>query len=235
MLRFTTRAALLGSALLILVAADAEAQWMRTYEPSNQIRFRLGIFEPAGGSDGWDAVFEGFTGRPSDLQDFVWGGDYLLRTGRHTSVQFGFSYYRGATTSAYEDWVDDNGNEIRHTTRLVTSDLTAAFVYRFGGGGIRPYLGIGGGFVWYTLTDEGYFIDFGSSDLPIIWAWYEARGATFEAFGLGGIDIPLNPRWSFFVEGRYRWASDELGDDFSGFGTLDLSGYEISGGFGLNF
>lgn len=235
MLRHPTRTVFLATLLLLAIGADAEAQWQRHYEPRNQVRFRLGIFEPAGGSDGWDGVFEGFTGRPSDLQDFVWGTDYLLRTGRHTSVLFGFSYFSGKTTSGYEDWAAEDGSEIRHTTRLDISDLTAAFVYHFGNSGIRPYIGAGAGFLWYTLTDEGYFIDFGDPNQPVIWAWYGAQGSTFEVFGLLGVDFPLSPRWSFFAEGRYRYATDELSDDFSGFGKLDLSGYEISGGFGINF
>lgn len=235
MLRHTTRAILLATLLMFMFGADARAQWQQQYEPPGQIRFRLGLFEPAGGSDGWDGVFEGYTGQPSDLQDFVLGMDYLWRTGRHTGVLFGFSYYSGSTTSGYEDWVADDGSEIRHTTRLGISDLTAAFVYRFGSAAVRPYLGIGGGFEWWTLSDEGYFIDFGVPGQPVFWGWYGASGATFEAFALAGIDFPLNPRWSIFVEGRYRWANDELGDDYSGFGELDLSGYEITAGFGLNF
>lgn len=235
MFRHTTRTILLATLLLLLTGADAEAQWQRHYEPNGQFRFRLGLFEPAGGSEGWDSVFEGFTGQPSDLQDFVWGTDFLWRTGRHTAVLFGFSYYSGATTSAYEDWVGDDGSEIRHTTNLAISDLTGAFLYRFGSKSVRPYVGIGGGFVWYQLTDEGYFIDFGATGQPVIWAWYGADGTTFEAFALAGIDIPINPRWSIIIEGRYRYATDELGDDFSGFGELDLSGYEITGGFGINF
>lgn len=235
MLRHTTRIILLATLLLLLIGADAEAQWQRHYEPNGQFRFRLGLFEPVGGSEGWDEVFEGFTGQPSDLRDFVWGTDFLWRTGRHTAVLFGFSYYGGATTSGYEDWVGDDGSEIRHTTSLDTWDLTAAFLYRFGGKGVRPYLGIGGGFVSWRLTDEGYFIDFGAAGQPVIWAWYGAQGSTFEAFGLAGIDIPINPRWSIIIEGRYRYATDDLRDDFSGFGELDLTGYEITGGFGVNF
>ena len=235
MFRTTARTALLAALLLVCMAVNAEAQWTRSYEPTGQFRFRLGLYEPSGRSDGWDGVFEGFTGQPSDLQDVVWGTDYLWRFGRHTGVLFGLSFYRGKTTSGYSDWVAGDGSEVRHTTDLQTWDMTAAFVYRFGSGGVRPYLGIGGGFVWYRLTDEGYFIDFGDPDLPVFWAWYGAEGSTFEAFGLAGIDIPFNPRWSFFVEGRYKWASDTLGQDYAGFGDLDLSGYEITGGFGVNF
>jgi hypothetical protein len=230
-----TRTILLAALLTVFFAVDTEAQWTRTYESPGQIRFRLGIYEPSGSSDGWDMVFEGFTGQPSDLQDFTWGTDFLWRTGRHTGVLFGLSFYRGRTTSGYTDWVAGDGSEVRHTTELQTWDMTAAFLYRFGDGRVRPYLGIGGGFIWYRLTDEGYFIDFGDPDLPVFWAWYGAEGSTFEAFALAGVDFPMSWKWSFFVEGRYKVASDTLGQDYSGFGDLDLGGWEITGGFGFNF
>jgi hypothetical protein len=234
-MKHAIRTIILTALALVFAAVDAEAQWHRHYETVGQVRFRLGIYEPAGRSDGWDGVFEGFTGSPSDLKDIVGGMDFLWRIGRSSGVLFGFSYYSGATTSGYEDWVASDGSEVRHTTRLRTSDLTAAWVYRFGTRGVRPYAGLGGGILWWELTDEGYFIDFGDPNLPVFYAWYGARGTTFEAFALLGLDIPLSPRWSFFAEGRYRYASDELGDDYSGFGSLDLSGYEISGGFGVSF
>jgi hypothetical protein len=233
--RYLVRSLIPLTAIVILATDSAEAQRGWQPQPVGQLRFRLGVSEPAGSSDGWDRVFEGFTGSPADLQDFVWAGDFLLSTGRRSGVLFGFSYYSGSTTSGYEDWVADDGSEIRHTTSLTISDLSAAWVFRFSDRGISPYLGIGGGFLWWTLTDEGYFIDFGSADLPVFWAWYGARGSTWEVFGLAGVDIPLSPVWSFVVEGRDRHASANLGDDYSGFGTLDLSGYEVTAGFGWMF
>jgi hypothetical protein len=235
MLRTVVRSAALVAAAFLLVAADAEAQWARQVDPVGQVRFRLGIFEPAGGSSGWDRVFEGFTGQTSDLQDVLWGVDFLWRPGGYGSLMFGFSSYSGSTSSAYEDWVAGDGSEIRHTKRLEIADISVAWVYHFGSGGIRPYAGVGGGLLWWELTDAGDFIDFGDPELPIVRAFYGADGTTFEAFGLAGVDIPLSPAWSFFAEGRYRWASDGLGGGFAGFGDLDLSGWEVSGGFAIGF
>ena len=235
MLRNVVRSAALVAVAFLFVAADAEAQWVRQVDPVGQVRFRLGIFEPLGDSSGWDRVFEGFTGQTSDLQDVLWGVDFLWRPGGYGSLMFGFSSYSGSTTSAYEDWVAGDGSEIRHTKRLEIADISVAWVYHFGSGGIRPYAGVGGGLLWWELTDDGNFIDFGDPELPIVRAFYGADGTTFEAFGLAGIDIPLGPVWSFFAEGRYRWASDGLGDGFAGFGDLDLSGWEISGGFAIGF
>ena len=235
MSRTIARVVLLPALMIVFAAADVEAQWMRGYESPGQLRFRLGVFEPSGRSDGWDGVFEGFTGQPSDLQDVAWGIDYLWRFGGHTGVLFGSSFYSGKSTSSYEDWVAADGSEVSHTTGLETWDVTAILLYRFGNGAVRPYLGIGGGFVWYRLTDQGSFIDFGDPDLPVFSAWYGAEGSSFEAVGLAGVEIPISYRWSVLVEGRYRWASDTLSQDYGGFGDLDLSGYEITGGFGVNF
>ena len=235
MLRNVVRIAAVTATAVLMVAADAEAQWARQVDPTGQLRFRLGIFEPAGGSAGWDEVFEGFTGQPSDLQDSLWGTDFLWRPGGFGGLLFGFSAFSGSTTSAYEDWVADDGSEIRHTTRLEIADISVAWVYHFGRGGIRPYAGVGGGLLWWELTDDGFFIDFGDPELPIFGAFYGADGTTFEALGIAGIEVAMSPVWSFFAEGRYRWASDELGDDFAGFGDLDLSGWEVSGGFAIGF
>ncbi len=236
MLRHTTRTILLATLLLLVFGADAEAQWQRNTSRTDRFRFRLGLFEPAGGSDGWDAVFEGFTGQPSDLQDFVWGIDYLWRTGRHTAVLFGFSYYGGATTSALRRL----GRRRRqrdsphHQLETSGSDRRVSLSFRQC---CRPPLSRDRWRLRVVATRPTRGISSTSAppDQPVIWAWYGADGATFEAFALAGIDIPINPRWSIFVEGRYRYATDELGDDFSGFGELDLSGYELTAGFGVNF
>jgi len=234
--RAIVRSALLIVIASVMLATDAEAQWTRQYDPVGQVRFRFGIFEPAGESSGWDRVFQGFTGRPGDLQDFSWGTDLLWRPGDFGGLLFGFGSYAGTTTTGYTDWVADDGGEIRHRTRLEIADLTVAWVYHFGHGGVRPYAGAGGGFVWWKLSENGSFIDFDDPELAVFQARYLADGTTFEALALVGVDIPLTPAWRFFAEGRYRWADDDLADDYPpDFGNLDLSGYEISGGFAIAF
>ena len=100
---------------------------------------------------------------------------------------------------------------------------------------VSPYLGVGGGFLWYELSEAGDFIDFGSESLPIVNTVYFAEGATYELLGLAGVDVQLSPFWSFLVEGRWREADDDVGDDYAGYGALDLSGWELSAGFAFNF
>ena len=224
-------ASLMGAATVPV--AEAQGNWKAGDFGSFRIRF--GLNEPRCDSLYWDEKFADFTGSCSDFQDFIWGADYVWRTGRSSGVMFGSSYYRGRATQAYIDWVDASGRDISHTTTLQTWDITAAFVLRLGRGAVVPYLGVGGGFVNYTLEESGSFIDFGLPELPIVSAWYRASGWTYEGFGLVGFDFRMGHRWSFFAEGRYKVAEDELAGDFSGFGTLDLGGAEVTAGFAWNF
>jgi hypothetical protein len=230
-----TRALVLGWIIVAACAAAAEAQGNWRPGDFGSLRFRFGLFEPKADSEYWDDKFRDFTGSASSFEDFIWGVDYLWRTSKSSGLLFGTSFYRGRTTQAYRDWVDEFGADIRHTTDLELWDITAAFELRLGRGDVAPYVGIGGGFLYWRLEESGDFIDFGSDDLPIIFASYRASGWTYEGFGFVGLDIALGYRWSFFVEGRYRVADDELADDFSGFGTIDLSGTEITAGFSWNF
>ena len=221
--------------LLALGTLPAEAQG--NWQPGDfgAFRFYLGLFQPNADSQYWDETFDAFTGSPSDFEDFVFGADYLWRTSRNGGLLFGVSFYNGKTTQAYRDWVDAEGRDISHLTTLWLTDLTAAYVVQFGRRTLRPYLGAGAGLLWWRLQEEGSFIDFADPGMPIIFASYRADSTTWEAFALAGLDIRLGGSWSFFFEGRYRWAEDELNRDFSGFGTIDLSGYQAEGGLSYNF
>jgi hypothetical protein len=235
MLHQKSRVFTLVIAVAALWSASAEAQG--NWQPGDfgSWRFYMGVFEPTASSQYWDETFEVFTGSPSDFEDLVFGTDYLWRTSRYGGILFGVSFYDGRATQAYIDWVDAGGGDISHTTTLTLTDMTAAYVLRVGRGGVRPYIGGGGGLLWWRLREEGSFIDFADPNLPIVFASYRSDGTTWELFGLAGLDFRLGHRWSFFFEGRYRWSEAELNQDFAGFGTIDLSGPQVVGGFSYNF
>jgi hypothetical protein len=214
-------------------AAGAQGNW----QPGDfgAFRFYVGLIEPQGDSTYWDDTFDVFTGSPSDFEDWVFGGDYLLPNSKQTGVLFGASYYQGRATQAYRDWVDVDGQDISHTTELSLGDFTAAYIFRLGRHNIRPYLGGGAGLLWWDLREQGYFIDFADETLPVVYASYQSDGTTWELFALAGLDVRIGYRSSIFFEGRYRWADDELNNDFAGFGTIDLSGMQFVGGFSWSF
>ncbi len=221
--------------ILTLCAVNAEAQG--NWQPGDfgAVRFYLGLYEPNADSQYWDETFDVFSGSSSDFEDFIFGFDYLWRTSRNGGLLFGTSFYDGKATQAYLDWVDGDGRDVSHLTSLSLADLTAAYMIQFGRHTVRPYLGAGAGVLWWKLQEEGSFIDFGDPELPVIYASYRADDTTWEVFALAGLDVRLGGRWSFFFEGRYRWAEDELNRDFAGFGTIDLSGYQVEGGLSYGF
>lgn len=228
-------AALLAAAALAL-AVPAEAQYRYRTE-TGELRFRVGLFEPEGDSQYWEEKFVDFTGSTSDFEDLTFGIDYQWRMGPSSSIMFGGAWYEGSSTNAYRDWVDADGNAIRHLTELQTWELTVAWVASLGQprSAIRPYLGVGGGLLGWELIEVGDFIDFGSDDLPIVRTGYRSDGTTYLLFAVAGLDFRLGPGWSFFAEARWRDADDTLGDDLADLGKLDLSGLEYSGGLSFRF
>jgi hypothetical protein len=223
--------------VLLCSALPAEAQ--RHWQPGDHGSFRvmLGYFHPDGSSEYWDDKFTDFTGSESDFNDFSFLMDYRLPVSEAGAFLFGAGWYEGATTQGYRDWVDGSGRPIRHRTSLRTFELTGAFIYEIGERNypVTPYVGAGGGFLWWELQERGDFIDFTDDDLPIIQAWYGSNDVTFSLFALTGLDVRLGDAWSLVGQFRYRWADDELGGNFAGFGNLDLSGFDYTFGAAFHF
>jgi hypothetical protein len=237
MTRPVLRTLIIASIVVLVGSQSAEAQG--NWQPGDfgSWRIRFGLFEPDGDSEYWNDTFRDFTGSVSDFEDAVWGVDYIWRNSRKTGVLFGTSYFNGETAQAYRDFEDSSGFDITHTTRLELWDFYVAYTLRFGDQGSRviPYVGAGAGLHYWNLQESGDFIDFSDPFLRIFSAHYTADGWTWGGLVLVGLDVPLGYSSSFFFEGRYRWSEDELGNDFSGFGTIDLSGPELSAGFAWNF
>jgi hypothetical protein len=186
MLHQKSRVFTLVIAVAALWSASAEAQG--NWQPGDfgSWRFYMGVFEPTASSQYWDETFEVFTGSPSDFEDLVFGTDYLWRTSRYGGILFGVSFYDGRATQAYIDWVDAGGGDISHTTTLTLTDMTAAYVLRVGRGGVRPYIGGGGGLLWWRLREEGSFIDFADPNLPIVFASYRSDGTWISGSATAG-------------------------------------------------
>ncbi len=200
-------------------------------------RVRLGLVMLDGDSQYWEDTAAVFTGDVDDLDDLSLGFDFHWYLSRTSGLAFSTGFYQGDTTRAYREWVDGDGRDVRHMAELDTFDMTVAWVLQPTGtdAPVRPYLGLGGGLVVWELTEEGSFIDFSEPDLPIVYAAYYDDGATLEAVAFAGLEVGMSRNFAFFVEGRYRYADEELGGDFGGAGTLDLSALEVSAGLAWSF
>jgi hypothetical protein len=146
-------------------------------------------------------------------------------------------FYEGNNTASYRCCVDNLGHEILHRANLEISPFTAGVVVRLAPdeSPVVPYLGGGGGVYFWQLSEEGDFIDFTQPGRPINSGRLEADGTALGWYAVTGLEVPFSPHFGFFVEGRWHFVRDDLGDDFVGFGTLDLSGRAVTGGLTWTF
>lgn len=209
----------------------------------NGFQFRIGWFVPSGGSSFWDESAEVFTLDAQDFDDGAFGLTYVLGVSNAVEVGFNLDFFDATVLSEYRGWVDEFGYPILHDSELdltpVTVDVRFLPGGRFGYRGSRgqyavhkpvPYLGAGAGFVFWEYTEVGDFLDFQFDPPEVFPGYFEDDGVALELHVLAGIEIPVGRAWGFLVEGRYSWASADLGQDFEGMGSIELGGF--SGFFG---
>lgn len=220
---------------LALAVAFAAAQ--PSYGADNAFRFRAGLFNPEGDSEYWDDKQVVFTGEPDDFEDVVVGVDFRYGLGARSGLLISGDVYAGEEDQAYLDFTDGRGRDIFHRTTLDVASLTAAYTLDLAGSRspVVPYVGAGGGFYFWSLEEDGDFIDFGLADPEIFTDRFADEGAALGWFWLVGLDVPVGPQWTVFAEARFVHADDELSGDFDELGDLDLGGRQISGGVSWRF
>ncbi|HRC84675.1 MAG TPA: hypothetical protein PK413_03600, partial [Thermoanaerobaculia bacterium] len=60
-------------------------------------------------------------------------------------------------------------------------------------------------------------------------------GVAYGWYGLVVLEVPVSSAMSFFAEGRWTDAEDDLSGDFEDLGKLDLSGRALSAGVSWRF
>jgi hypothetical protein len=170
--------------------------------------------------------------RISDRFDFILGSAYA-------GVKKG-SHYRNFTEGA------DN-KEIEQTTAFQRVPITGSFRMYLASRGrsvgkfawipnkVAPYVGGGGGLMWYRFRQAGDFIDFSSANSRIYTAATETSNWTPEAHAFAGLDYTINPRLALTGETRYTWGRGPISSDYVGFHRIDLSGIAASAGLAVRF
>ncbi len=227
----TIRTPLMIAALAALVALPAVAQRGHYGGDSGTLRLRFGEFTPDGDNDYWIDSRADFTGDEDDFGDDLLAIDYLHPLGRRKSLLISASSWEADVAQQYRDFTDPSGGGIFHTTSMELTSLEAGLVWNFTdrNATVSPYVGVGGGYYDWTLTEDGEFIDF--RDLSIFDARFTDSGDTFGWFWVAGVEVPLGS-WRIFAEGRWNQVDDDLSGDFEGLGVLDLSGRTIAFGAG---
>jgi opacity protein-like surface antigen len=214
-------------------------------KPRGSLGARGGWQMAAASSDIYDFFGEELTVEDGDFDSFLFGADGSFAIASRVDLVAGFEISRASVDSEYRDFVDENDLPILQETRLTIVPVTLSVKlyltprgrevsrYAYVPAKVRPYVGGGGGFVWYELEQAGDFVDF--VDLTIFTSGFRSSGWGFATQAFGGVEIRLSPRWYLSVEGRYLWSDADLEGDFLDFEPIDLSGARIGAGIGFTF
>jgi hypothetical protein len=238
---------LLGGLSLFLPQA-ASAQGSRDFlfkEPNVSLAFNWGYGWQRAGSDIYDFVMDELTLDEGDFGSFLVGGSLGYRIRPRVEVAIEASYGHSDTRSEYRDWVDMDDLPIEQSTSLSWTPLTASLkAYLFERGRRvsqlawvpatwSPYIGVGGGWIFYTFKQYGDFVDY--ETLDVFYDTFHSDGDAGAFHLLGGAEFSLHHTFFVTGEGRYTWADATMDSDFVGFEPIDLSGFQVTMGLAVRF
>jgi hypothetical protein len=227
---------------------DIGAQGARDFrfgEPHFSLAFNVGYGMPRASSDIYDFVMTDLTLQKSDFYSMVLGGSFGYRVTNRIELSLDVSYGNSNTRSEFRDWVDMDDLPIEQNTRLSWTPVTVnlkGYLWERGRrisqlawvpGKWTPFLGVGGGEVYYNFRQAGDFVDF--ETLEIYSDTYRSSGDAGVFHVLAGAEWSLGPHFYLTGEGRYSWAEAQMDRDFVGFQPIDLSGFQGTVGLALRF
>jgi hypothetical protein len=239
---------LLGSVLGLAVISPEVASAQRSGDgflfqpPLGSLVLRGGFHHASAGSDLFSFTTEQLTVRRSDFGGPMVGLDLSV----FLHPRFDLSV--GAGSAASQNKPEVRGGDdlpIEQTTRFERVPLTASLKAYLTPRGrsigqfawvpkrYAPFVGAGGGMMWYRFAQEGEFVDF--QTLEIFRDDLRSSGWAPTAHVLAGLDFSLTPRLVLTAEARHSWAKADLQDAFEEFQPIDLSGLAASLGIQVRF
>lgn len=243
----------IATALLLISASAAAAQQDRPTpdflfgEPRGRIGVRGNWVFARAGSDIFDFVRTHLTIDSGAFNAPGIATDVAISITPRLDVVGGFEFSHVSTPSEYRAFVDNNRQPIEQRTQLRTADVSGSLRVALGPRGtavsrlawipsrVTPYIGAGGGMLWYQFVQAGDFIDVRSRDMAVFYDVISSEGWTPSAHAFGGVDVRVHRRAYVAVEGRYLWAAATLQRRFEGFDPIDLAGLRMSAGINVLF
>ena len=239
--------AALAATLLVATPTDAQqaGDGFLFRPPAGALTVRGGFNYARAGSDIFSFATSQLTLRPRDFSALNLGTDASVRMTPRVEVVFGWSFSSSSSPSEFRDWVDNHDRPIEQTTTFVRAPLTLSVKAYFKQPGrsvgrfawiparYAPYVGFGGGTMWYSFHQEGDFIDFTTT--RVFHDRFASSGWTPMAQGFAGTDVSLSPHFALTADARYQWARATMKRDFSGFDRIDLSGVALTAGIAIRY
>jgi hypothetical protein len=232
-------------ALSLPQEAGAQERDFLFREPRVSLAFNWGYGMQRAGSDIYDFVTDELTVDKGDFSSFLIGGSFGIRVMPKVEVALELSYGNSNTRSEFRDWVDMDDLPIEQNTKLSWLPVTAsvkAYLFERGRrisrlawvpGTWSPYVGAGGGWVYYEFRQVGDFVDYETYD--IFSDRFVSEGDAGIVHVLAGAEFSLSPSFFLTGEGRYSWAEAPMSSDFVDFDPIDLSGFQATIGLAVRF
>ena len=239
-----SRAAIL-SALVCSLAYPASAQSAGAGylfgAPAGRVTIRAGYAHAYAQSDVFDDAVKFLTLTRGSFSGPNIGGDVAFTVRPWLDLAFSADYSAAVSGSEFRKFLDNNNLPIEQTTSFRRAPVMAnAIVYLAPRGRavgtlawiparIVPWVGAGGGAMWYRFRQEGDFVNY--QTLNVFTAKLQTSGWAPAFQALGGLDVTLSPRFAISAEARRAWAQATPGGDFTSYDKVDLSGLTGSLGF----
>ena len=213
--------------------------------PAGAVTLRGGFDRANAGSDLFSFATEQLTLKRRDFSSITFAADVDYRVTPRLDASFGVSVSRSTMPSEFRHWLDNNNRSIEQTTEFIRVPLTTSVKRYLAEPGrsvghfawipsrYAPYVGAGGGVLWYRFEQSGDFIDFATT--RVFPDDFRSQGWTPTLQAFVGTDVSLNPRLAVTTEARYQWARSRLDRDFSGFNRIDLSGFALTAGISIRY
>jgi hypothetical protein len=214
-------------------------------KPQGAVTLRGSWLFNRGRSDWYQFVTNHLTLNQKDFNAPGFGLDVNVPLTSRLDVQASFDVSRSKKLSEYRDFVDNNRLPIEQTTTLREINLGVNARYNIIARTsplsrlawiphrVVPYVGGGVGFMNYNLVQSGDFVDF--VDFSVFGESFESHGWGPSGQAFAGVDVQVFKRMYVTVDGRYFWASADLGRDWIDFEPIDLAGFRLSGGVSFGF
>ncbi len=237
---------------VMLAPSSASAQGGNGFlfsEPRWTLSVRGGLDRAVAGSDIFTFMTDELTLDKSDFGGFTYGGDLGYAISPRIEIAIGASYVRSERVSEFREFVGTDDLPISQTTTFTRVPVTATLKAYLNPRGrsvgslawiptrFSPYIGVGGGAIFYDLLHEGEFVEEeeGTEVFDVFYDRFQSSGSAVTAHGVIGADFALSPRLGITTQGKYNWAESDMSRDFVGFDRIDLSGFSATMGLMVRF
>lgn len=213
--------------------------------PDVRLNVRAGYARASANSDIFDFATKFLTLTKSSFSGPSIGGDVAVTIAPRLDLTLSADYsaaVRESEDRKYEEYVGNDTLPIVQTTSFRRAPVMANAILFLTPRGrsigklawvparVVPWVGAGGGAMWYRFRQEGDFVDYVTLD--IFTAKLESSGWAPAFQAMGGVDVTLTPLFAFTADVRRVWARTALSRDFRDFDEkIDLSG--VTGALGF--